>query len=122
MSLRILYDGDCAFCLRSVRILKKLDSFGELQFYNSRDPDGLEKNFPMVKAEDVEEAMVAVTNSGSLFKGFYAFRRLIWTSPWLWLTVPIFYLPGASFFGKRFYAWIARNRNNFGCRSNSCES
>ena len=33
----VLFDGDCAFCQRSVRILKGLDWFHRLAFQNARD-------------------------------------------------------------------------------------
>lgn len=119
--LSLIYDGQCAFCLRSLRIIKRLDTFGALEFYDSRDQETLGKKFPMVRREDTEEVMIAVTEDLRAFKGFYAFRRLIWTGPWLWLLVPLFYFPGSAYLGTRFYAWVARNRGSLGCRSESCE-
>lgn len=116
MALNIIYDGQCDFCLRSIEILKKLDSFACLKFYNSHDREILENKFPLVKPEDTDEAMFAVTEKSVVFKGFYAFRRLMWACPWLWPAVPIFYLPGSSAVGTRVYSWVARNRRKFGCR------
>ncbi|GIW55143.1 MAG: hypothetical protein KatS3mg082_1547 [Nitrospiraceae bacterium] len=46
--------------------------------------------------------------------------RMIWGSPLTWWMIPIFYFPGAVFFGVRIYAWVAKNRLKFGCRSESC--
>lgn len=53
-------------------------------------------------------------------RGFYAFRRLLWASPLLWLLIPLFYFPGIGFIGARIYAWVARNRKSFGCESDFC--
>lgn len=113
--LGIIYDGQCAFCIRLVYIIKKLDSFGALDFYDSHDEGIMKDKFPMVKPEEAEEAMLAVTKEGRVFKGFYAFRRLAWRTPWLWALAALLYLPGSSYFGTRLYAWVARNRQNFGC-------
>jgi predicted DCC family thiol-disulfide oxidoreductase YuxK len=121
-ALKIIYDGQCIFCAHCIRVLKKLDILRAFQFYDSHDRDSLSRRFPMVEPETAEEAMLAVTEKGVVFQGFYAFRRLVWGSPWLWLTAPLFYFPGSSFFGTRFYAWVARRRKKFGCRAESGES
>ena len=114
--IAIIFDGQCTFCAGTVEWLKRVNSFRAFEFYNSYDRGTMRDDFPMVRPEDVEEAMIAVTETGVVFKGFYAFRRLIWASPWLWLTAPLFYFPGSSFCGTRLYAWVARNRRKFGCR------
>jgi hypothetical protein len=53
-------------------------------------------------------------------RGFYAFRRLLWFSPLMWPLLPLFYFPGVSLPGERIYAWVARNRKDFGCESDLC--
>jgi len=63
---------------------KSLDSFGTLHFYGSHGEGRMKEKFPFVKPEDAEEAMLAVTKEGRVFKGFYAFHRLVWKTPWLW--------------------------------------
>jgi predicted DCC family thiol-disulfide oxidoreductase YuxK len=117
--LSVIYDGQCAFCIRSVGMLKKADSFGSFEFHDFHGSETLKTTFPMIRPEDATEAMLLVTDSGAVFKGFYAFRRLTWTSLWLWIAMPLFYLPGSSFLGVRLYAWIANNRQRFGCRAES---
>ena len=69
----------------------------------------------MVKSEDAEAAMLVATGEGRVFKGFYAFRRLVWRVPRLWVLVIFLYFPGSSYFGTRLYAWVARNRKTLGC-------
>ncbi|HEV8342727.1 MAG TPA: DUF393 domain-containing protein [Candidatus Binatia bacterium] len=118
----VIYDGQCVFCGRSVEWLRKLDCFRVLEFFDSHDQQTMMRKFPSVRPEDVEKTMLVVTEESVVFKGFYAFRRLIWVSPWLWSLIPIFYFPGASFLGTRLYAWIAENRKSFGCRAEWYES
>ena len=115
-SLSIIYDGHCAFCLRSRRVMERFDTFGALQFYDFHDAGTMAEKFPMISPEDAEEAMIAVTEELQIFKGFYAFRQIMWSSPWFWLFLPVFYFPGSSYVGNRLYAWIAKNRNHLGCR------
>ncbi|NIO11362.1 MAG: DUF393 domain-containing protein [Deltaproteobacteria bacterium] len=114
--LHIIYDGQCLFCIRVLNVVKKLDTFKGLDFYDSHDRDTMEKRFPMVSPQEAEEAMLAVTEEGEVFKGFYAFRRSFWKIPYLWLLALILYVPGIPYLGTRCYGWIARNRKTFGCR------
>jgi len=115
----VIYDGQCAFCIRSLKFIRRFDTLRVLKFYDSHDQDILKRDFPMVKTEDTEEAMLVVTEEGEVFIGFYAFRRLIWSSPWLWWLLPLFYFPGSAYLGIRLYSWVARNRSHLGCQSQS---
>jgi len=96
--------------------MERFDTFGVLEFHDFHDLETMKGKFPMIRLEDAEEAMIAVTEELQIFKGFYAFRQIIWISPWLWLLLPIFYFPGSSYVGNRLYAWIAGNRSHLGCR------
>lgn len=71
--------------------------------------------FPMLADADTNHAMFAVTPRGEVFRGFFAFRRIMWESPRLYPLLPLFYGPGATLIGPRIYAWVARNRRRFGC-------
>jgi hypothetical protein len=64
--------------------------------------------------------MFAVDDRGRSFRGFFAFRRIAWETPLLWLAIPLMYFPGAGIAGPHAYAWIARNRHRFGCESEVC--
>lgn len=96
--------------------MKGLDTFGALEFYDFHDKGTMKEKFPMIDPAAAEEAMIALTGDRRIFKGFYAFRQLVLNTPWLWLLVPLIYLPGSSYLGTRVYAWVARNRKSFGCR------
>jgi hypothetical protein len=88
-----------------------------LEFYDSHDKGIMAEKFPMVNPQDAEEAMLAVTQEGKVFKGFYAFRRSIWKISYLWVLAVILYVPGLPYVGTRFYVWVAKNRKTFGCRA-----
>ena len=119
-TLHIVYDGQCGFCMRSLKIVKALDLFGDLRFYDSHNPDTY-RLFPQLRGANVDDAMYTIAESELPHEGFFAFRRLIWSSPLMWPLIPLFYFPGGSFLGSRIYAWVARNRSKFGCQTEVCD-
>lgn len=119
-TIDIIYDGDCGFCQRAISVLRALDVGHRLRFHNSRGADIFDQ-FPTLRGADLFEAMYAVVPGEPAYRGFFAFRRLIWSNPTTWLLIPLFYFPGAGVIGPRIYAWVARNRNQLGCRTNVCD-
>lgn len=117
--IHVIYDGQCAFCIRSLQLFRALDIKQVFRFYDAHD-EWIMDAFPELKDADFDNAMFAVTENREVHRGFFAFRRMIWGSPLTWWMIPIFYFPGAVFFGVRIYAWVAKNRLKFGCRSASC--
>jgi len=119
--LDILYDGGCALCVRVLRWMKRADVRDAFRLVDAQDPQRVTAMFPQIDPPDAAEAILCITASGEVLRGFDAFRRMIWSSPWLLPLVPIFYCPGARLVGPRLYAWVARNRRRFGCRPEGCE-
>lgn len=117
--LNVIYDGQCAFCIRSLKPLRAADVRRVMRFYDSHLRETLER-FPVLRDADVSDAMFVVVEREPVTRGFFAFRRLLWGSPLLWALLPLFYFPGAGFIGTRVYAWVARNRSGFGCRADFC--
>ncbi len=103
----IVYDGQMA----------RRDVF---RLHDANDGEGVRAQFPMLAGADTSLAMFAVTERGEVFRGFFAFRRMLWASPWLVPLLALFYVPGASLLGPRIYAWIARRRRGLGCAA-ACE-
>ena len=118
--LHVIYDGQCGFCIRSLRVCRALDWRGRLRFHDSHDRAAIATRFPQLGAADFENAMFAVDEQGRACRGFFAFRRIAWETPLLWLALPLMYMPGAATAGPRGYDWIARNRHRFGCESEVC--
>jgi len=119
-TLHIIYDGQCAFCIRTLKVFRRLDIYGRLDFCDSTDQELIASRFPALRGAEVEDAIYSVAGDGQLRRGFFAFRQMIWCSPLTWLLVPLFYFPGSAFLGTRVYAWVARHRRQLGCEPEAC--
>jgi predicted DCC family thiol-disulfide oxidoreductase YuxK len=118
--IHIIYDGQCAFCVRALRLARAVDVRRVLRFHDATDRTAIEARFPVLRGADLDAAMYAVADGGKAYRGFFAFRRLVWCSPLTWPLLLLFYFPGASAVGPPLYAWVARNRANLGCGSPLC--
>ena len=119
--VHLIYDGQCGFCRRSLRLARRLDVRRRLRFHDATLRQAVLREFPELAGADFAEAMFAVDARRRVHRGFFAFRRLIWESPLMWPLIPLFYAPGASIAGPRLYSWVARNRHRFGCESDVCD-
>jgi predicted DCC family thiol-disulfide oxidoreductase YuxK len=119
--LDVIYDGQCGFCVRSLKVCRSLDVRHAFRFHDANARSRISASFPELASADFENAMFAIAPDRSVTRGFFAFRRMIWESPLMWPLIPLFYLPGAATLGPRVYAWVARNRRRFGCESEVCE-
>ena len=107
----VLYDGDCAFCCKSLELLKKLDWLGKLDYVNVRDESlPMLREPPVVGAPLLEQMHVVPANDPHLYGGYRAVRWLAWRLPITWLVAPFLYLPGMTWLGQKIYLFIARNR------------
>jgi predicted DCC family thiol-disulfide oxidoreductase YuxK len=107
----VLFDGNCAFCRRSVALLKQLDWCNRLTYVDIRAPGNPLLRAPVLKQAPLMEEMHVITADGTrLYHGFGALRWLAWRLPALWLIAPCLHLPGIPPLGQRLYLWIARNR------------
>jgi predicted DCC family thiol-disulfide oxidoreductase YuxK len=119
--LHVIYDGQCGFCVRSLTICRALDVRGALQFHDANARQQVIAAFPELRDADFDNAMFTVAPDRSVTRGFFAFRRILWESPLMWLFLPVLYFPGTGWIGPKVYAWIARNRRRFGCSTETCE-
>lgn len=107
----VLFDGQCAFCRKSVEILQRLDWCGRLRFQDARDPSGWPPSPVPLREERLMEEMHVVPLKGDrLYHGFGAFRWMAWRLPLLWPLAPFLYVPGVPNLGQRLYLWIAKRR------------
>ena len=119
--IAIVFDGQCAFCLRSLRLLQRLDRDKVMRLYDSHKTEVVATAFPMLAGADFENAMFAVTADGRVFRGYFAVEALLRAMPAAWPLLLLFSIPGVPFVGTRFYAWVARNRHRLGCATDVCE-
>jgi len=119
----VLYDGLCPLCLRSVRILKRLDWLKRLRFQDARMPAGWPPSAqPLVMERMLEEMHVVTPNRKQTHAGFKAFRWIARQLPLLWPFVPFMYLPGVPWIGRKAYLWVARHRYQLvSCHNGVCE-
>jgi predicted DCC family thiol-disulfide oxidoreductase YuxK len=104
----LLYDGQCAFCIRSVKLAKRLDWFHRLQPVDART---VNDRLVTISPQRLMEEMHLITpHAGRIYHGFGAFRWMAWRLPLLWPLAPFLYLPGIPTLGQKIYLWIARNR------------
>jgi predicted DCC family thiol-disulfide oxidoreductase YuxK len=108
---RVLYDGDCRFCCKSIALLDKLDWLRRLAYINVRDVTQPLLQEPRIAAAPLLEQMHVLPADGHyLYGGYRAIRWLAWRLPATWLVAPLLYLPGMTWLGQKVYLWIARNR------------
>ncbi len=117
----IVYDARCSFCVRSLRWVRSLARREVFRFHDGNDRAVVAERFPALSGADTDEAMFAVTPAGEVFRGFFAFRRMMWASPWLYPYLALFYAPGAGLVGPRIYSWIARHRGRLGWTGSVCD-
>ena len=133
--LHVIYDDQCGFCIRLLRVCRAFDTAGRLRFLGSSSfrlkPEATEalpeatEALPEATGElanaDFDNAMFAVAPDGRVTRGFFACRRIIRELPLLWPLLPLAYFPGSGWIGSHVYAWVARNRHRLGCESEVCD-
>lgn len=120
-SIAIVYDGECRFCTRALRVIRRFDLRGIMQLYDSHASEFVTEKFPMLAGADFDQAMFAVTAQGAVFRGYFAFKAILRRLPLTWPLLLFFYVPGADALGPRVYAWVARNRRRLGCTTEACD-
>jgi predicted DCC family thiol-disulfide oxidoreductase YuxK len=107
---QVFYDSLCPVCRRSRKWLERLDWRGRLVFRDIHDRETASAELPDVSYADMLREMYVKRADGRHFGGYFALRALAPSLPLLWPIVPLMWLPGAAWAGRRVYAWVARNR------------
>ena len=119
-SRTVIFDGDCGFCQRSVRLGRSLDWLCKIDWRARLEP-GLRNKFPQVSSEETQNRMVSIRPDGKTYGGFFAVRDIAIRLPLTFLPAILLYIPGVSLLGVPAYRWIAKNRHRFGGRpEDSC--
>lgn len=112
----VLYDGGCGFCSRSAAILTRLDLLRRSEFADiSGEWDRLSVRHPSLDLSACLQEMHVVTRKGEIFRGFDAYRSMAWVLPLGWVFLPLLYLPGVPFVGRRVYRTVASRRRTTTC-------
>jgi len=116
----IIFDGDCGFCTRSVRVGQSLDWLKTLRWLPRFSKEAEELGVPL----EASERAIQMVQRGNVFSGWRALKRmavrfplfwivsagLVWLTPWSALVIALGLSPLANFIGDPVYGWIARNR------------
>jgi predicted DCC family thiol-disulfide oxidoreductase YuxK len=106
---RVYFDGHCVNCRKVRAVLESMDVLGRMEPLDARDAD-LSDLPPELDRRVLLEEMVLVTPSGRVRMGFDAYRWLAARFPATAWTLPLWYLPGVAFVGRRIYRRMARGR------------
>jgi predicted DCC family thiol-disulfide oxidoreductase YuxK len=113
--VHVWFDGACALCRRTVRVLRAFDILGALRFHDFASEDDRSADVPRPASLDALQHSMHVVVDGLVFTGFHGYRRIARVLPALWPTVPLAYLPGMTAAGTAVYGWIAARRRHASC-------
>lgn len=107
----LVYDGQCTFCRASVRLITMLDwkrCIEPVDLHASAQR--IAERASHLTREQMLTAIHLIAPGGDIVGGFFAMRRLAQYLPFMWLLLPMLYLPGMSIVGPVVYREIARRR------------
>lgn len=113
-SVVLVWDGNCGFCRRSMRVFKALDVLGRIIAIPST-----ETSLYKADLDDYDPSVLTVgiwvraRGSRRVYIGFDGFRRAVWVMPVVWVILPFLYLPGATWLGRQAYGWVAKHRGRW---------
>ena len=121
---KVIYDGHCQFCLRSIEQLKVMDLFSRCEYVDYQIVANLQSLHPSLNQQVAASQMHLITPNGKIYGGFFAFRQMGWFMPMLFPLLILMYLPFVDWIGPCVYKFIAQNRYllhfNHKCKDNRC--
>ena len=107
---RLIYDGKCGLCMRSVALLRVFDLFDRIVYIALQDRETLrEVGLDHLKEKDLLTDMHAACGEAT-GRGFLAYRMLAWRVPVLWPVLPLLYIWPVPSVGNWVYRRVADNR------------
>lgn len=105
--LTVLYDADCAFCTRVVRLMEAANLFSLVEYVPYQQPGILARHrIPLTKAGT---RMQSISPDCSVMEGMDSMVQICGRSPGLWPLLPIVWV-GRLVFGQRLYDLVADRR------------
>lgn len=121
---KLIFDGHCQFCQANVRALKVTDLWAAVQYIDFQTYPDMAKLHPKLTKEIAHSQIHLIEPDGTLYGGFFAFRRLCLKMPMLYPMIFLVYFPGSGIAGPLVYSWVAKNRYLFHfnktCKDNAC--
>jgi predicted DCC family thiol-disulfide oxidoreductase YuxK len=102
----LVFDGDCAFCTRSVRVLERIGPDAEIVAWQLTDLDELG-----ITEEQAADAVRWVQIDGTVRSGHEAIAAALGSAGRIWRIVgQVMLLPGISWLAAKAYRLVAANR------------
>lgn len=132
----VFYDGDCGFCMRSVKIVRVFDWLGRFRYATLQSDEARAAGIPLERNPSEVVFRKAAPAQGRLWGGWRAVKQI-------WLRMPAFYLaiaatllvhpvvtallligltPLGNPLGDWLYRLVARNRHRFPASTCSLEN
>ena len=69
--VNVIYDGQCAFCIRSLKLFRAVDFMHVLNYYDAHDESRISATFPELGDAAFDNAMFVVSESRKVSRGFF---------------------------------------------------
>jgi predicted DCC family thiol-disulfide oxidoreductase YuxK len=118
----VLFDGNCVFCTRGAKTLKRLDVFGSLELLSLHDPS-VAQRYPDLSHDQLMEEMWVVGANGKRYAGAASFAYLSRRLPLLFPLFPILNFPFMMPLWRLIYRNVAKRRyliSGQTCENGSC--
>lgn len=121
--LKVLFDGGCPQCIRSMTIIAYLDWLKRIEFVDLSHWEQIVKSYPGLNREECLREMHVIDKNSRIYKGFFAYRHIARYIPVLWIVLPLLYVPGISIIGDSLYRRIASRRSlgTAACTIHNCK-
>jgi predicted DCC family thiol-disulfide oxidoreductase YuxK len=114
----LVYDGDCGFCTKCVRVLERIGPEGEIVAWQSTDLAKLG-----LTEEQAAAAVQWVSSDGTVRSGHEAIAAALRTAGGAWQIVGrAILLPGISWLAARVYRLVADNRHRLPGSTAACDT
>ena len=106
----VIYDGHCKMCRRTIASLRAFDVLKQVKYVNGLDPEALRgAGLGWPDPDAIMRDMHTVVGR-RIWKGFAAYRALIWRIPLLWPVLPVLYIWPIPVIGRWLYRRVADSR------------
>ena len=106
---RVLYDGKCSLCQRSMQALQARDTRGALEAVDLHAVNVAQLH-PALNRDACLREMHLITPQGAVLRGFDAFRHIVRQLPFSSWWGCFLYIPPVPQVGRVVYRWIAARR------------
>jgi predicted DCC family thiol-disulfide oxidoreductase YuxK len=102
----LVFDGDCAFCTKSARVLERIGPDAAIVAWQLTDLAELG-----ITEDQASDSVQWVEVDGTVRSGHEAIAAALSTAGWIWKLIGrILLLPGISWIAAKAYRWVANNR------------